>query len=311
MNCRIPSYCLCAFLLVLGCREQPDQQPTSSSEFFQTSTENYPNLHGPQARKFSGVIGIIKVSAEHTLRGTFDDEVVEAHYIAQGAGVVVMNDNKGLVVTARHLVVPNRNLRAFSPPGSDDSSEPIRFENVSSLGARVAIGPLAIEPATVILANDKDICIFEIAPEDLAAIQHDTHIDPGAPMPVDIPNGLTEAGRDVEAWGFPGDHLPQVEKASVSADQGGYFVLNKALANGFSGGFVVVDAGKRRFPIGLMIRANSKVHQTTVLAWPEVASIIKRVFEGNFSTVGQKIPPSGKIILDGVPFELQHLFPEP
>lgn len=245
--------------LALGCADEPpaDGDPMA----LQTDPSAYqamPKQRPPKLR--SGAYGIVKLTAEHRFEG---EET--ASYVAQGAGTLVVSGKDWYVVTARHVVVPSTKVQEI------DGATLGPLERVST---RVAISSLSVEPTSLRYSTDHDVALLAIAPGDRARVHGIVNLDPSAPIPLREDPSAVQAGRTVEAWGYPAKHLPQLRKPAITTQQDTYFVLNQALQRGYSGGPVFAESGGRKAFAGIIIRADDADDQTMVLNWSLARALV-------------------------------------
>lgn len=109
---------------------------------------------------------------------------------------------------------------------------------------RVRIGELALHPAALLVDHEVDVALLRLRPEDRHLI---------GVTPLSLRETAASTGTEIEAWGYPRQVAsPQLMTGlRVSDVQDGFFVLNKPLEAGCSGG-PALSGGK---VIGLIARS--------------------------------------------------------
>jgi len=234
----------------------------------------------------SGFHGLVKLTAE---LGLSEEEGDWVTYAVQGAGSLVVKSGRWSVVTARHVLVPDPDVRTV---GDEELDE------VVAASTRVAIGSLGIQPQSMCFSTQDDLAVLEVGAEDQAALVRILQELPRVALPGR--DGAVELGATVEAWGFPAMHHPQVQKPAVSARSPGFFVLNQALLRGYSGGPVIGDAGGRKRVVGIISRADDAAQQTTVLEWSKVEPLLSgEACTASPGNIGLEFP--GEAVIEGLP----------
>lgn len=279
-------------LTACGAPEAPEVPSGVDPARLATETSRYPAFSVEQpAQRAPGLHGVVKLTVEHHLQAA---DGSEASFVAQGAGALIVSGGDWLVVTARHLVVPDASVRSVTHAAT---GEEVTLADVARTRAAVRLGSLGVAPSGMLVHEREDAAILSIAPDRRAALAESLFEDAARPI-LPAPKGVAAAGRDVEAWGFPTGHLPQVEKLSISALQPAYIALNRALSRGFSGGPVLaVDpSGKRA--VGVVIRSDSALDQSTVLYW----SVVERMLANPAERIGVSTGETATV--SGTPFTL-------
>ena len=269
---------LAVILAACSFNKKQEETPVPTSIYIHTSSENYPAANQAVSKPVAdGFLGLVKIYVEHGLK---DDQGISGTYEAQGTGSIIGANGKYYIVTARHVVIPNPELKSFIPdPQKPD--EKITFGVIKNLGSRILIGYKGIEPSAIWLPTDDKLDIALLAvPEPMQ--QNIVYRSLNAA----IYNSVSPApGNDVEAWGYPAKQSPQTQKLIISDVTPEYFVLNQALLQGYSGGLVLLsNENPQKTIIGIIIRSDDKLNQSTVLSW----EAIRPIFDGainNSSTV--------------------------
>ena len=301
---------LCALAIAtLGCGDR-EKETTEVSPLLKTSGA-YPAAREAAVERPSGVMGIVKLNCEHRIVGlNGKGKEVAATVLLQGAGVVVGSNSKTMVVTAKHVVSPNSKTRSVAQIVDGDETV-TEFSTVSQASSRIAIGTVGLQPLSVWLSESSDLAFLEISESDLKLLLETFQKDPNAPMDLD-PKYYPRPGDELEMWGYPGQHLPQVKKATVSAVQDGFFVVNAALDGGFSGGIAIFKEGGQRVPAGIVIRSSPDVDQSTVLVWGLVKKMVTDIGSARSASaaglVFVGVPGDGTV--DGVPVHIGGMAPE-
>jgi len=250
-----------------------DATPGLDADRLQTTADRYAGYERPEvAHLADGLHGVIKVVGEHGMGA-------ESVLVAQGTGSLWVADGQWFVVTARHVVVPDTD----------------QVPQEAALWTRVALGPLGVIPQTVWVSPIEDIAILEVTGPERAELLSSVYLDSARP----IAAGEVAVGWEVEAWGFPSRHLPQLEKPSVAAVQPEYLALNSALQGGYSGGPLLVRSrsGSSKRVVGLIVRADDEADQTTTLPWQKVHDAL--VATVNDAGTMIELPVPGMATVDG------------
>lgn len=264
------SYILVGILnlyVLVACSSQNVNAPPTVSPLtdITTSSDNYPAaaiLQEVEETK-DGLLGPVKIFAEHSLA---DVEGTRGTYTAQGTGILIIRDDRWFIVTARHVIVPNPELRSIVL-----DQEEITFERINNTRSRIIVGYTSVEPSAIWLpAEDRiDIAVLEIS-EKMASslVYRSLNVDGFVSNPF-IP------GYDVEVWGYPAKQSPQVQRLTISDVVTDYFVLNQALEQGYSGGLVLLsEEGMKKTAAGMVIRADRESNQSIALTWSLVDSML-------------------------------------
>jgi hypothetical protein len=257
-------------LFVLAACSSQNVPPTVSPlTDITTSSGNYPAAAILQEveKPEDGLLGLVKIFAEH---GFEDVEGTRGTYTAQGTGIVVIREGRWFIVTAKHMIVPNPELKSIILDLEDPDKE-ITFGKISNTRSRVIAGYTSVEPSAIWLPieNRIDVAVLEIS-EKMASslVYRSLNADRFA-------SNLFTPGHDVEVWGYPAKQSPQVQRLTVSDVATDYFVLNQALEQGYSGGLVLLsEVGTEKTIAGMVIRADKESNQSIVLTWSLVNSML-------------------------------------
>ena len=130
-----------------------------------TDPTNYPaGVNSiPTSSPKDGFLGLTKIIVQHGLQ---DKNGVTGVYIAQGTGNVVVRNSHWYVITARHVVFPNPNLKELLLDPNDPKKK-LEFGQIVKTGVKISVGYTGIEPSTIWLPTDQDtdIAILEISPD--------------------------------------------------------------------------------------------------------------------------------------------------
>lgn len=229
--------------------------------------ENYPALSKISQEtvlKDDGYYGLIRIFSRHYLNGMNNERKKwNVDFVVQGAGGIISIDGNLYVLTARHNVIPNAGIKKIQ---HSPKSVPTEIQNISALQSQILIGGFGIQPKTITLNKDEDVCILSISDQDRDKILKSYNRDKYAPIPItnakENPSGMT-----AEVWGFPAQHNPQVEHVLVSAKGEKFLSLNKALLRGYSGGpvFILNNEKNKKVFAGIITRADDQANQSIVL----------------------------------------------
>jgi len=291
-------------LFVLAACSSQNVPPTVSPlTDITTSSDNYPAAAVLQEAEETedGLLGLVKIFAEH---GFEDVEGTRGTYTAQGTGIVVIREGRWFIVTAKHMIVPNPELKSIILDLEDPDKE-ITFGKISNTRSRVIAGYTSVEPSAIWLPNEDriDVAVLEISEKMASSLVYRS-------LNADrfVSNPFTP-GHDVEVWGYPAKQSPQVQKLTISDVATDYFVLNQALEQGYSGGLVLLsEGGTEKTVAGMVIRADKESNQSIVLTWSLVNSMLDAA-ANNISS--QKVVVNESIQYQDVSFQFAsvHTFP--
>jgi hypothetical protein len=299
-------YILAGFfnLFVLAACSSQNVPPTVSPlTDITTSSDNYPAAAILQEAEETedGLLGLVKIFAEH---GFEDVEGTRGTYTAQGTGIVVIREGRWFIVTAKHMIVPNPELKSIILDLEDPDKE-ITFGKISNTRSRVIVGYTSVEPSVIWLpVEDRiDVAVLEISEKMASSLVYRS-------LNADrfVSNPFTP-GHDVEVWGYPAKQSPQVQRLTISDVATDYFVLNQALEQGYSGGLVLLsEGGMEKTVAGMVIRADKESNQSIVLTWSLVNSMLDAA-ANNISS--QKLAVNESIQYKDVSFQFAsvHTFP--
>ena len=311
---RLLTVAFLVFITLQSCSKPSKKAPVSpesvtvDSPYIKTSREKYPAIasQNPPELK-NGLQGLVKLFVEHKITGkTLKDKDTSGSYIAKGTGGVIVHDGRWFIITARHVLVPNKDIKQFTDP--EDPDEVIELKSTTSLGTRIVIGSASAKPSRIWFSIVHDIAVLEVENKTQFALAAILHKDSKAPINIKPNSKLIEAGAEVEAWGFPAKHHPQVEKPSISSVTPKYFVLNRALLRGFSGGLVLretqSDSDVVKTPLGIISRADDQANQTTVLDWEIAKDIFDAAISGKKLAGLVAVSVPGKTKVGGLDFSV-------
>lgn len=291
-------------LFVLAACSSQNVPPTVSPlTDITTSSDNYPAAAiMQQAEKTEdGLLGLVKIFAEH---GFEDEEGTKGTYTSQGTGILVIREGRWFVITAKHMIVPNPDLKSIILDPEDPDKE-ITFGNIIKTRSRVIAGYTSVEPSVIWLpVEDRiDVAVLEISEKMASSLVYRS-------LNADrfVSNPFTP-GHDVEVWGYPAKQSPQVQRLTISDVATDYFVLNQALEQGYSGGLVLLtEGGTEKIVAGMVIRADKDSNQSIVLTWPLVNSLLDAA-ANNISS--QKVVVNEILQFEDVSFEFVSLHTPP
>jgi hypothetical protein len=284
----------------------PKQASAGSEDLaeYRTRPEAYKAM--PKSENTSlvnGLQGVVKVFAEHEIYGQHKGKSISGSGRFQGAGSVILVDREMFVVTAKHIVVPNKDTKSITSVDAKGHKSTIEFDKVTSVAAKVVVGPLAVVPESIWLSKDYDAAVLQIAQKDQKAILDGYFHDSAAPIGILPDLAIVKPGYDVESWGFPAKQNPQVEKNTVASTDVAYFVLNRALIRGYSGGPVLVQTGNTKRIGGIIYRADEQSNQTYVLSWKIVSQLLDAAKSNHNPSDATHVELGGDTTLDGVPYK--------
>lgn len=274
-------------LALAGCREGSEDS-AAADPLLQTDEARYPAAGRMTAALPEGVHGTVKLVVEHRVIGTEDDDPEDRAYVAKGTGSLVVARGRWWIVTARHVVLHDLDTKLIKL-----EDEEVRFDTIEAIGTKVAIGSLGAPAARLHLSTKADVAFLEVPVDAQALVARSLEEHAGGPLP--ISGGAPEAGEAVEAWGFPAKVHPQVESVVVATVRPGFFIVNRALPPGFSGGPALVVRDGSRSLAGMVIRWDAEANQSTVLAWSDIAPLLDAVASGrgHEGLVSVQVPGEG------------------
>lgn len=151
---------LSILFVLTACSSQNLPPTVSPLTDISTSYENYPAAAILQnaERMEDSLLGLVKIFVEH---GFEDVEGTMGTYTARGTGIVVVRNGRWFVVTAKHMIVPNPDLKSIILD-PEDPTRKITFSKISKIGSSVIVGYTSVEPATIWLPSDDsiDVAVF-------------------------------------------------------------------------------------------------------------------------------------------------------
>lgn len=281
---------LLLFLIISGCSSCSEDngdadQISQSSILAKASTQEYTQLVDRHQESFllnDGYHGVIRVFSRHYLVGINQkDKEAKANYFGHGAGGLFSYNGRLYVLTAKHVVIPNAQIKEIKTSVKED---PITFKKITSIQSEILIGGLSVQPNNIIVSQNEDFCIMSIEDKDKTLIMKTYSKDRQAPIAVNTVSSFENiSGMDVEAWGFPAQHNPQIERVLVSASNDKFISLNKALLRGYSGGPVfLMEKGKTQKDfVGIIIRADDTANQSIVLPINKFSQALSSLSSGH------------------------------
>ncbi|MBV6451530.1 MAG: hypothetical protein MHPDNHAH_02274 [Anaerolineales bacterium] len=275
---------LCLLVILVSCSslqqaKSPSSEPLSD---ISTSPENYPagQQYNANSVQNDGFKGLVKIFVKH---GVQDINGTVGTYIAQGTGTVLIKNGQWYVITARHIIVPNPNLKEILLDPNDPQKK-LEFSDLIKTGTIISLGHTAVSPVRIWLPTDTDldVAILEVS-HDLAQSMvfrpFEVQFEP-------LQLSTIQLGFDTECWGYPAKQYPQTKKLVISDVNKNFLVLNEALEQGYSGGLVVLpvtDGGK--LVLAMILRADQASNQSIALAWSDVEIVFNNAVNGNSSTI--------------------------
>ncbi len=278
---------LLSVLIINGCSKcsgdnKEAEQIRQSQILEKARSQGYSALADQQqsSKQKDGYQGLIRIFSRHYLLGTnIKDKESKADYVVHGAGGLFSFNGKLYVLTAKHVVIPNSQIKEIK---ISDKGDPITFKNISLIQSEIIIGGLSVQPSTIIVSMNEDFCVMSIDDKDKPLVLKAYSKDRQAPLPIKtLTNFENISGMKVEVWGFPAQHNPQVERVLVSVSNDKFISLNKALLRGYSGGPVfLIEQGKpQKDFVGIITRADEKANQSTVLSVSQFGQVFKALLE--------------------------------
>jgi hypothetical protein len=188
-------------------------------------------------------------------------EVRQEQWRLSGSFWALQTSDKPIFVTAAHVL--GLNWEPGWIGGHTIDRETAFLRNVK---ARALIGTLAYEPSDIGRAKDANDAAFLMARDSMAfkTVRF-----------LSLSDSPPQYGETVQVVGYPGTPVQQFATTSVTSvnEDAGFFVLNQAVDDGYSGGVVLNSSGEKAY--GVIVNTDSAHKQTTVLRiTPEMLSAI-------------------------------------
>ena len=277
-----------------------------SNTEFATQISAYPALKQAATPTLAnGLYGMVKILAEHSLQGKdAKGREVQGSFVAQGAGSIVMVRNQMFIITARHVVLPNSRIQQIVDKANPKKK--LDFAEVNVTASKVLVGALAVVPNGIWLSKVDDIAVIGVDSKDQQAVLDVQYRDPSAPIELKADREMITPGMKVEAWGFPARQSPQIEPVAISSVENQYFVLNRALLRGYSGGLVLVNnANGEKSLGGIIIRADESANQSTVLKASKVVNILQVSSTNGSSSDIQRVTIGKTTLIGNIAYTLK------
>jgi len=192
-------------------------------------------------------------------------KVGEQRSLGKGSFWAVQTPDKTILITAAHVLGPlNPNWDALEIDGHK-----IDRENafLTSVEGKVLLGTLSFEPSEigrVKEVNDADAAFLTTK---------DSHILKTI-KPLVLSDSAPEYGENVQVVGYPGTVVPQPATMSVAwvQEDKGFFVLNQAVDDGYSGGIVLNSSGKA---YGVIVNTDAQKQTNVLRITPEMLKAIE------------------------------------
>ncbi|WP_372366054.1 bifunctional trypsin-like peptidase domain-containing/SEL1-like repeat protein [Candidatus Uabimicrobium sp. HlEnr_7] len=191
--------------------------------------------------------------------------------IVSGAGFLIGD----YIITARH-VVTGKMPSQIAKLGKIDFS--LKNNKIHSSNCRVRVSSSSFTPTTIYISPDKDIAILKLSKEDSRLLTL-KQLSLSSTSPV--------IEQKVKAWGFPSTVNPQVKTdLLVTSVKNEWFVLDKPLGSGFSGGPVIDSSGV----IGIISRSEKKQSRIVKFGQSDIANaILDHYVDGMIISSDQKL----------------------
>ena len=218
MNARIICLCFSFLALMAGCDKGSDGEknanaPDRKALLPSTNQQEYPALSSlpNETLQQDGYYGLVHIFSRHYLEGANGKgQESKADFVVHGAGGLIAIGQNCYIITAKHVIVPNAQIKTIK---LSEKGDPVEFDKISATQSQILIGSLGIQPNTVMLSENEDVAILAIADQDKGAILSTYSKDRDAPISVTNDNRMEDiSGMRAEAWGFPAQHSPQVER---------------------------------------------------------------------------------------------------
>jgi hypothetical protein len=183
---------------------------------------------------------------------------------ATGSFWVVENGGGLVLVTAGHVL--GLNITPEKLGGHKVGWQDPVWTYIYQVNTKVLLGTLAYTPSDIGFSNKVEDVAF-LRPKNSRRLKGFKPIQLAALPP--------KVGETIQVVGYPGTPDPQIDEAKVTSvhEENGFFVLNKGVRPGYSGGVVLNSAG---MAYGAITSTDDTDKQTTVLrVTPEMLQDIK------------------------------------
>lgn len=173
-------------------------------------------------------------------KGWVWDEEKSFSIIIHGTGFLVGDK----IVTARHVVAGSRidKIRSIEGISFDKKSNELK-----KLLVRIRISGKGIVPKKIFVDDKKDLAFLTLSQEDMNTfLSPSTHGLDGINLKrLSLAQIIPSVEQKVKAWGFPSTAVPQLKSdLKITSVKKDWFVLNKSLDPGYSGGPVITNQGQ-------------------------------------------------------------------
>ncbi len=174
--------------------------------------------------------------------------------VNQGSGFVIRYEEHYYFVSAAHII------EGISFEELDVEDKIDAFDITTS--RRIRFGCLSIKAERTLFDRESDVFVAMLKPEEIEYLYASSFKLPSSPK------NLTRRS-EVYFWGFPSVANPQVEKGLVADIEHDYFVLNRPVESGYSGGPVFSENDNNL--LGMVVRSSerqtrcvpiSKIHES-------------------------------------------------
>ena len=189
----------------------------------------------------------------------------EQQQLVKGSFWAVHTPDRTILITATHVLGLNLDLREIDGHKVDQKtwSPDQKTLRLNRVERKVLLGTLSFQPAEVGSVERLNDAAFLTA--------KDSGISKTI-KPLILSDTAPKIGEDVQVWGYPGTAYQQHESASVTQVQdNGFFILNRAVDEGYSGGVVVNSAGNA---YGIITNTDQNKQTTVLRITPEMLQAI-------------------------------------
>lgn len=168
--------------------------------------------------------------------------------LRSGSGFLMRGINGSpVVVTAAHVICDRIIDSSSIEIAQGETVLSIRPKDIIDAELRVRVSNLSIRPTRIVLDFERDLALLGIDDDAVQAL---------GLQPAEASDVKLKTGDGTVVWGFPGTtHAQLVDSMRVSSMNDAFFVLNKQLDTGLSGGPVLTTDGSL---VGVVVRTTQK-----------------------------------------------------
>ncbi len=202
-----------------------------------------------------------------------------------GTGVVAVVNGEFVVLTARHVVDLLFSANAVGGGGAsqpqislvvDGERESVALGRIASVQSRVAVGHFAARPNDVLISNDSDLALLRFTPNELESVLRATDEFSPKLLPWTTDPSV-QRGAIVIARGFSAGSFSSETELVVVNSGSTFLVCSGTVKPGSSGGAVVCPSRDGSQVVGVIIRSDPTIGQSTAVQWGAVATRLRAI----------------------------------